>query len=82
MKHLLPETVQHFLNELDHETDFTVVYTVKDGSQRRYTGCLMPSDNRSANVPFMTIDSGVKSFNVSRVLWIDFAEVVQDLESL
>lgn len=69
--HESPEYVQYFLDSLQHMQPFTVIFRKQDGTQRKLTGTLDPNGkSRLQNVPVMT-NEGWKSFNISRVLWID-----------
>ena len=68
IRHINVEEVQMFLDNLDVGQEFTVIFTKKDGEQRKITGRLIPSDGpRKENVPIDT-DEGIKSFNINRVL--------------
>lgn len=63
------ETVQFFLDQVDIRNPISVIFLKKDGTQRQVTGHLIPSDNRTSQIPVST-EEGFKSFNIERVLSI------------
>lgn len=63
------DSVQHVLNGLMPEQQFTVIFMKLDGTQRQLTGNLIPSEKRSANVVVQCVE-GYRQFNINRVLHI------------
>jgi len=69
---LTANEVQDKLNTIDYGQDFTVVFTKKDGTQRKITGYMEKPDGpqkQSVAVPIVT-EEGWKSFRLDSVLEI------------
>jgi len=67
-----PNEVQNKLNMIDYGQEFTVVFTKKDGTQRKITGYMEKPDGppkQSVAVPVVT-EEGWKSFRLDSVLSI------------
>ena len=63
--------VQFYLDNLPPMQKFTVIFEKVDGTQRKLTGYLDPSNpSRKHAVPVMTED-GWRSFKIDHVLFID-----------
>jgi hypothetical protein len=69
---LTANEVQNQLNMIDYGQEFTVVFTKKDGTQRKITGYMEKPDGppkQSVAVPIVT-EEGWKSFRLDSVLEI------------
>lgn len=64
------DEVQHFLNYQPLGHKFTVIFLKKDGTQRQIIGHLEEGLKSKTQVPIVT-DEGWKSFDISRVLYIN-----------
>lgn len=70
VRHMDATQVQFVLDMKTPEDDLCVIFTKVDGTQRKITGKLIPSNGvRKENVPIDTPD-GIKSFNINRVLFL------------
>jgi len=69
---LTPQEVQKKLDTIGYHKEFTVVFTKKDGTQRKITGYMEKPDGppeQSVAVPVVT-EEGWKSFRLDSVLSI------------
>ena len=66
------QSVQYFLDNLRPMQDFVVVFTTKEGEQRKYKGTLDPNSDTRKEVVAMVTDNGWKKFNLNNVLSIDY----------
>lgn len=69
---MTPQEVQNQLNMIGYHKEFTVVFTKKDGTQRKITGYMEKPEGppkQSVAVPVVT-EEGWKSFRLDRVLSI------------
>ena len=67
---MTPQEVQNTLNAIGYHKEFTVVFTKKDGTQRKITGYMeQPTGEpkQSVAVPVVT-EEGWKSFRLDSVL--------------
>lgn len=69
---MTPAEVQNQLNTIGYNREFTVVFTKKDGTQRKITGYMEKPNGepkQSVAVPIVT-EEGWKSFRLDSVLEI------------
>lgn len=69
---MTPTQVQDQLNTIGYNREFTVVFTKKDGTQRKITGYMEKPDGppkQSVAVPIVT-EEGWKSFRLDSVMEI------------
>lgn len=69
---LTKDQVQNQLNMIEYGQEFTVVFTKKDGTQRKITGYMEATDGKprqTSAVPIVT-EEGWKSFRLDSVLSI------------
>ena len=69
---MTPQEVQNTLNMIGYHKEFTVIFTKKDGSQRKITGYMeQPTGpvKQSVAVPVVT-EEGWKSFRLDSVVSI------------
>lgn len=77
-----PEYVQFFLDRLQPDQEFAVIFQKQDGTQRSIVGTLDSEGNtRKTTVPVRVNDSW-KSFSLERVLWIGYPDQVESLKEL
>ncbi len=64
--------VQRFLDDLEPEQAFKVIFLKQNGEQRSLHCILPPSDKRSRIVAVNDLEGNWKSFPIDRVLWVGF----------